>query len=101
MRTVGGSVRHLSARIRFALLLAKTKPKGFEFLTITACRCCIGLTVCGVKLPEFTCLFFKTLRVRGLVGPSDVCITASKIERLYRADYQAITSAMLSIMGRA
>ena len=52
---MGGSVRHLSARIRFALLLAKTRAY-VKALTTTACRCCIELTICGVKLPEFTCL---------------------------------------------
>ena len=56
------------------LLLAKRK--GFEFLTITACGCCIGLTVCGVKLPEFTGLFFS---VRGLVGPSEDCLTSDVV----------------------
>ena len=54
----------------------KQKRKDLEFL---ACRYCIGLTVFGIKLPEFTCLFFKTLRVRGLVGPSEVCITSDVV----------------------
>ena len=52
------------------------KNEVFELPTITAYRCCIGLIVYKIELPEFSCLFYKTLRVRGLVGSSEVWMTS-------------------------
>ena len=65
-------------KVRSLAYKNKSVKKALNFyITITACRCCIGVMVCRVILPEFTCLFFKTLHVQGLVGPSKVCITSN------------------------
>ena len=68
---MGGSFE-CADEVRSLARAPKLKRISLELLTITACRCCLGLTVYGI----FTSLFFKTFRVRGLVGRSEVCITS-------------------------
>ena len=56
-----------------------TRHNKSESLTTTTCSYCIGLTIDGIELPKFTCLFFKTLRVRGLVGSSGICMNSDTV----------------------